>query len=84
MTEEWAEFDLDPSQPLTGYVVLMKTPLSENPTDIEHVNAAYEFSMGTMAPDPGPPCIDNIVAPSPQAGENRSFSFLRYRRLWVG
>lgn len=49
MTEEWAEFDLDPLQPLTGYVVLMKTPLSENPTDIEHVNAAYEFSMGTMA-----------------------------------
>jgi hypothetical protein len=46
MTEDWAEFDLDPLQPLTGYVVLMKTPLSENPTDVDRVDAAYEFFNG--------------------------------------
>jgi hypothetical protein len=46
MTEDWAEFDLDPLQALTGYVILMRPPLSDNPTDVERVDAAYEFFNG--------------------------------------
>jgi hypothetical protein len=46
MTEDWAEFDIDPMQAIAGYVVLMLTPLGENPTDVQCVDAAYAYFNG--------------------------------------
>jgi hypothetical protein len=43
ITPDWAQLDLDPKQAIAGSVVLMKDPMSPNPTDDERIDAAREY-----------------------------------------
>jgi hypothetical protein len=43
LTANWAQLNLDPGQPVNGYVVLMKNPMAPGATQAERIAAAYNY-----------------------------------------